>query len=329
MIPIHRLNKIASLAILPLMALALVVGTRFTGNAATRAPMPTEGLLVIAQLRGEAITTYDLQAHSGANQLALPGPPHEFAFADGRLYVTLGRGNALLELEPSVPAVLRTLPLGGEPNGLQVSGDSLLATLDKANAMVSIDRATMTETNRVRTGNTPHNVAVTENEAYVTDSRDNQLQMISLDGAAAATGATQPTGTLPESVAITGDYVVTADADGGTITIVRRNPFETIGSMHLGGHPVRVIALDATHVAVALNNAAEVAVVDVGKHHIERRVPVLGHPDGMCTSPSGQYLAVSSNEAGAVQIFRRSDWALAGTLEAGNGPGACTWLPHH
>jgi hypothetical protein len=62
---------------------------------------------------------------------------------------------------------------------------------------------------------------------------------------------------------------------------------------------------------------------------VERRISVLGHLDGLCLSPSGAYVAVSSNEAGQVQIFRRSDWALAGTVDAGDGPGACTWLSGH
>ncbi|MEO9254586.1 MAG: hypothetical protein ABI305_03535, partial [Tepidiformaceae bacterium] len=130
MIPIHRLNKFASLSIIPLMALAIVVGSRAVAKSVPNAPMPNEGLLVIAQLRGEALTTYDFANHTGPAQLTLPGPPHEFAYAGGRLYLSLGRGNQLLELAPGVPAVLRSLVLEGEPNGLALSGDSLVATLD-------------------------------------------------------------------------------------------------------------------------------------------------------------------------------------------------------
>jgi DNA-binding beta-propeller fold protein YncE len=330
-IPIQRLNKFASLSIIPLMALAIVIGSRAVAHSTPKAPMPNEGLLVIAQLRGEALTTYDFANGGAQAQLALPGPPHEFAYAGGRLYLTLGRGNQLLELAAGVPTVLRSLELTGEPNGLGVSGDNLVATLDKGDALVTIDRGSMTETGRVTTGDTPHNVAVTSEGAYVTVSRENALAFIpvSNENGTAATVQTQPSGLLPESVAITGGFIVTADADGGTITIVRRDPFETVGTLAVGGRPVRVIALDGTHVLVSLNNDAQVAVVDVAAHHVERRIAVLGHPDGLCLSPNGAYVAVSSNEAGKVQIFRRSDWALAGTVEAGDGPGACTWIPSH
>lgn len=244
-------------------------------------------------------------------------------------HLTLGRGNQLLELAPTVPAVLRSPALDGEPNGLAVSGDSLLATLDKGDAVVTIDRASMAETGRFATGDTPHNIVVAPEGAYVTVSRENKLALISNSGADTSSTNTQLAGLLPESVALTDDFIVTADADGGTLTIVRRDTFSTVGTMAVGGRPVRVIALDATHVLVSLNNDAQVAVVDVAKHHVERRISVLGHPDGLCLSPSGEYVAVSSNEAGQVQLFRRSDWALAGAVDAGNGPGACAWIPKH
>jgi YVTN family beta-propeller protein len=326
LLSLKRTNRIASLAILPLMALAIVLGARAVGRN-SKAEMPREGLLVVAQLRAESITTYDLETGSGTRQLGVSGPPHEFAFAAGRLYLTLGRGNALLELEPTRPGILRTLRLDGEPNGLAVDGDHLLVTLDKADALVIVDRTAFTETGRTGTGQTPHNVAVAGGTAYVTDSRDSRLRALPLAGDGQP--LTTATGALPESVTVAGDFVVTADADSGTITIVRRDGFQSVGSMTLGGRPVRVITLDDTHVLVALNASSQVAVIDIARHHVERNVGVLGHPDGMCISPSGAYVAVVSNEEDAVQVFRRSDWALAGTLQTGDGPGACAWLSRH
>ena len=324
MIQLSRINRIASLAIVPLMALAIVVGVQFAGDSSKAAAMPTAGTLVVAQLRGDALVFFDLSGSAGTQTLALPGPPHEFAASDGKLYLTLGRANALVELQTAVPAIRRIYSLAGEPNGIAVDGGDLLVTLDKGNALVRVDRATLSERSRVLTGETPHNVALAGGIAYVTDARDNALRAVEL---AAGTAVTSPTGVLPESVAVVGGFVVTADADGNTITIIRRDGFTTVGSMRMDGRPVRVIALDDTHVAVALNVAGEVAIVDVAQHATEKRISTLGHPDGMCLSPDGQYLAVASNETGAVQLFRRSDWALAGALQVGGGPGACTWLP--
>jgi YVTN family beta-propeller protein len=323
---LKRFNRIAALAILPLMALAVVVGAKAAGRAA-KAPLPREGVLIVAQLRGDALRSFNLGGAGETTDLALPGPPHEFLASGGRLYLTLGRADRLLELEPGLQGVLRSLPLSGEPNGIARWQDELLVTLDKGNAVVHIDPATMAETSRDATGDTPHNVAVAGDTAYVTDARDNTVRAIDVAGARPA--LTVPAGLLPESIAVVGDYVVTADADGGTITIIRRDPFATVGTLKVGSRPVRVVALDATHVAVALNGEARVAIVDVAKHSVEKRVDVLGHPDGMCLSPGGGAIAVVSNEAGAVQLFRLSDWAAAGTLEAGDGPGACTWLAGH
>ena len=326
MLNLKRFNRIASLAILPLMALAIVVGAKAAGRAA-KAPMPHEGVLVIAQLRGDALRRYNLGGDGSATNLALPGPPHEFLAAGGRLYLTLGRANRVLELEPALQGVLRSLPVKGEPNGIALWQNQLLVTLDKGNALVHIDRAALSETSRDATGDTPHNVAVAGDIAYVTNARDNTVGAVALSGATPA--LTVPAGTLPESITVAGDYVVTADADGGTITIIRRDTFATVGTLAVGSRPVRVLALDATHVAVALNGDARVAIIDVPNHSVERRVDVLGRPDGMCISPAGDYIAVASNEAGAVQLFRLRDWALAGALDAGDGPGACTWLPAH
>lgn len=320
---LKRFNRIAALAILPLMALAIVVGAKAAGKAG-KAPLPHEGVLVVAQLRGDALRSFNLGGAGETTDLALPGPPHEFLATGGRLYLTLGRANRVLELEPGLRGVLRSLELPGEPNGIALWQDQLLVTLDKGNALVHIDPATMAETSRDATGDTPHNIAIAGDTAFVTDSRDSQVRAIDLSGKDGA--LTVPAGALPESITIAGDYIVTADADGGTITIIRRDPFATVGTLNVGSRPVRVVALDATHVAVALNGDARIAIVDIARHRVDRRVDVLGHPDGLCLSPGGNSIAVVSNETGAVQLFRLRDWALAGTLDAGIGPGACTWL---
>jgi DNA-binding beta-propeller fold protein YncE len=122
---------------------------------------------------------------------------------------------------------------------------------------------------------------------------------------------------------------VTADADSGTLTVVRRDSFQPVRTIRVGGHPVRVASLDESRVAVTLNETARAVVVDVESGTTVKSVAVLGHPDGICVSPSGGYVAIVSNEENAVQIFRRSDWALAATLDAGAGPGSCSWLAVH
>ncbi len=315
----RQLNRLASLAIIPLMALAIVVGSRFASSAA-RVDPPRHGTLVVANLRAESLTFFDIE-HGGRRDLAVPGPPHELVSAGSRLYATLGRAGALLEIEPRAPGILRTLRLDGEPHGLALDGSgNLLVTLDKGDALLVIDRAALTETSRQTTGETPHTVAFADGVAYVTASRDGLLQ--------AFPGPAQTaTGAMPESVAVTGQFIVTADADAGTLSVLDRASLSRIRSIAVGGHPVRLVILDETHALATLNGAARLVLVDVSTGKVDRRIETLGHPDGICLSPSRDYVAVVSNESDAVQVYRRSDWALAVTLQTADGPGSCLWLP--
>lgn len=320
-IPLDRMNRIATLAILPLMALAVVLASRVAGKTVT-APLPHEGLLVVAQLRGDALMTFDL-AHGGASKtLALAGPPHELAEAGGRLYATLEVGDAVVEVEPGVPAVLRTLPMDGWPHGLAIDGQWLLVSVDKANELARIERSSMTEVSTRSTGATPHVVAVADGTAYVADAGDNTVRSIAPDGSQKTT----TTGSQPEAIALAGGYVVTGNASGGTLTVVRRDTFQVARTIAVGPEPVRVVTLDAQRVLVAMNTSSRVLQVNVATGAIERSIPTLGHPDGICLSPSREYVAIASNAGGAVQFFRLADWAPAGTLAAGDGPGSCIWM---
>jgi DNA-binding beta-propeller fold protein YncE len=309
------------LAILPLMALAILAFSR-TGTSRPKVQPPREGVLIVASLRGESLVIRDLQVGGPASMLALSGPPHELLAAGGRLYATLGRGNALLEVEPAAPAVLRSLALDGEPHGLALSGQDLLVTLDRARALVTVDRATFAETARLDAGDTPHIVATEAGRAYLVLSREDRVTM-------AGSTASGHTGSLPESLAVTGGLVVTGDHDARQLSLFDAATLAPLGTVRLGGSPVRVLPLDATHVLAALGDTSEVVVVDLVAREVTRRLKVKPHPDGICFSPSGDYVAVVSNAEDAVQVFEVRYWRLALTLQAGAGPGACAWLPHH
>jgi len=321
MISVSRLNRFAVLAILPLMAVAILAFSR-TGNSRAKVQPPREGVLVVASLRGENLVIRDLQVGGPASMLALSGPPHELLAAGGRLYATLGRGNAVLEVEPGAPAVLRSLPLDGEPHGLALSGQDILVTLDRARALVTVDRATFAETGRLDVGDTPHMVAVQAGQAYVVLSREDRL-------AVAGSTASVPTGSLPESLAIAGGFVVTGDHDARQLSLFDAATLVPLGAVRLGGSPVRVVSVDATHVLVSLGDTSEVVVVDLEAKEVTRRLGVKPHPDGICFSPSGEYVAIVSNAEDAVEVFEVRYWRLALTLQAGAGPGACAWLPNH
>ncbi|MBA4180985.1 MAG: hypothetical protein C0506_10395 [Anaerolinea sp.] len=317
-IPLHRMNKIASAAILPMMVLAIVMSSRLLAKEAAPA-MPAEGTLVVANLRAQSLTVRDMSTGE-VRELALPGPPHEVAVAGGRVYVTLGRADAVAEVDVGGPSVTRLLSLEGTPHGLAIAGDTLFVTLESTGRLARVDRASFAPGGSEATGDTPHAVAVAGPDIFVTDSRDGRLRQL-------PSGVTLQTGAMPESVVAVGAFVVTADNLAGTLTVFTAEPFARVGQMALGGGPVRVIGLDERRVLVALSAGGELAVVDLGARKVERRVKVAGRPDGLCLSPDGEFVAVASNATAAVQVFRVKDWRLAGTMAAGDGPGACAWLP--
>lgn len=321
----RRLNRLATTAILPLMFLTVAVAARHTGSAPAAAqstPLPQEGVLVTANLRDDSLTFHDLQAGGATSTLQLPGPPHELATVGDRMYATLGRANALVELAPTAPGILRTLSLDGQPHGLAIDGSNLLVTLDTAAELLTVDHASLLVISQVPTGDTPHVVVSAGGDVYVAAARANQVTDVSGE-------RTLETGDLPEGLAIVGPYLLTTDNQGGTLTIVRRGSFTVAGRLKVGGEPVRAVAIDDHRALVALNGAARVAVVDLVTQKVERELDVDARPDGLCMSPSGEYVAVASNAIGTLTIFRSSDWAHVGTIVGLPGLGSCLWLPGH
>lgn len=314
-----QINRFASLGILPLMLLAIAVFSR-SAQGSTPAVPPTSGTLVVANLREETLTFVHL-ADDLREELLLPGPPHELALDGGRLYVTLGRANLLVEVDPDAPGILRTLKLEGEPHGLAILGGNLYVTLDKANEVVIIDRATLTELRRLPTGDTPHVVAATGAGIVVTDSRANALRQLEPAHTTVATGG------QPESVAIAGGYVVSADAAGGTLTVAKFPGLAEARAVLVGALPVRVTALDSSRVLVSLQGAGEVAIFNVESFRLEKRLKVGARPDGLCSTEAADYVAVASNADGRVDFFEVKGWKRAPYITLKAGLGSCLWLP--
>ena len=275
-----RMNRLAGVAIVPIMLLAILVFSR-SAQTEKDLDLPTTGIVVVANLRGESLTFHDL-ARDRVATLALPGPPHELLTRGGRLYVTLGRANLLAEVDPNGPAILRLLKLAGEPHGIVERDGALLVTLDKASAVVTIDVSTFTEVARESTGDTPHMAAVSPHGTFVTDSRDNAVRRLG------APPLTAPAGELPEAIAIAGGRVVTAGFLSGTLSAFDPATLAPIGTLDVGAGPVRVVPLDDHRVAVATQGTPALVVADLSKLQVERRVAVPERPDGICISQIGR-----------------------------------------
>lgn len=323
MIRLTSLNRAASLAILPMMALALVFAWRVQGQAAAPVAPPASGLLVVANLRAETLTFHDF-ATGRARTLAVFGPPHEMVETNGRLAVTLGRAGAVLDVDPRAPGIVGRHDYDGDyPHGVARLPDGRLAVTLDSSAQVDLVTLTGFAHDLHPTGDTPHAIAVDGDELYVTDSRDDALRLLDASG---TTLRVLPTGALPESVAVAGEFVVTANAGDGSLSVFQRGTLDPVATVALGGQPVRVVALSPAEVAVSLSDRGEVAVVDLAGARVTRRVATLPRPDGICLDPTGEYVAVASNDAAQAQVFRRTDWKLAATVAASQGPGACLWL---
>jgi DNA-binding beta-propeller fold protein YncE len=315
-----KMNRIASFLILPMLTLAIVVFSRFADDGESDAPPPSDGVIVVANLRSESLTFIDLLT-GAKRELVLPGPPHEMVQIDGRLYVTLGRGGAIAEVDVAAAAILRVLPLEGEPHGIALYGGNIVVTLDKANAAAVIDRATLTELRRYPTGATPHVVAVTSDAILVTDSRANVLRQL------VPAVRTTATGGQPEGLAIAGAFAVTADAGGGTVTIASAADLSGARTFEVGELPVRVTPYDAQQVLVSLQGEGEIAVVEAATGKVRRRIDTAARPDGTCIAPGGDYFAAAANAGGQLELFSTGDWKRVTATPLSAGLGACLWLP--
>ncbi|GIW13544.1 MAG: hypothetical protein KatS3mg062_0983 [Tepidiforma sp.] len=317
-----RINRFASLAVLPVMLLAILAFSRQAQRQPAIDP-PAEGVLVVAGLRTAGLSFLDL-ARGSAASLALPGAPHELAALHGRLYVTLDRADLLAEVDPAAHGMLRLLPLQGRPHGLAADeqASALYVTLDEADALVALDAASLSELGRWPTGATPHTVALAAGIPHVAAARADRVETVRPTG-----GTSAPVGRLPEAIAAAGGRVIAASYLDGSLHLFREGSLEPLGSIALGGGPVRLEPIDGRTVAVALQEADRVAIVDLESGQVARLLEVPARPDGLCRSPSGAYLAVVSNGDAAVTVFETRTWRVAARFPLPDGPGACLWLP--
>lgn len=320
----RNLNRIATLAVLPLIAFGVVLAMQ---AGAEDAPAGDEefqpsGMLVVANLVSQDLTIHNLRTGKAPLTLALPGAPHEVVQVGERLYITLDRADRLVEVDPHAPGILRSLPLEGRPHGIATDGTSLYVTLDDADEVVTIDIATLEIRNRQPTGETPHAIVVSGGAFFVTDSRDNAVRRIGADGKMDVVAAA---GDLPETIVVSGGRVITGDADSNELSVFDAMSLEHRDTIEMPGRPVRIIAaLD--HLLVSRSHDAKLEVLSLPGLERVASAPVAGFPDGICPDPSGRYVGVASNGEDLVTVLSATTWEPLGALDAGRGPGACLWM---
>jgi len=322
----NRLNRFATIAVLPLLVFGAMLATKATESASDSAgerDLSGEGLLVVANLQSQDLTLYSFGSSGVAQTLQLPGPPHEIARLGDRLYITLGRKDLLVEVDPFAPGILRTVALPGHPHGIAIDSRGIHVSLDDANEVVTLDWSTLDVTGRQSVGDTPHVIATREGATFVTDSRDGSLRRIDDTGHVEVTA-----GMLPEAIAVAGHYILVADADGGQVLAFDADTLAQSAAVELPGRPVRVVVHGST-LLVARNGAATLSVLSLPSLAPVADVNVGPLPDGICFSPSGRFVATPTNGDGRVVIIETGAWKVVGTLPAGIGPGACAWVEEH
>ncbi len=310
----------AALAALAIALAVVALGAGMPG--APPAPSAVEtahltGSLVVADLRGHALTIIQLPA-ADRRSIPLEGGPHELLpLPDGRLAVSLEQAGriALVDWHRANVAYLET---GGLPHGLALDGTSLLVTDRAAEAVRRFDLGSWRELEPARAARLPHQVVAPGGALFVADASSDRLAL--------GDGRSVPQPAVAESLAASpdGTQLVVAGAGDGRLLLYDRGRDATL-DLNLGGRPVRVaFAPSGATVAVALSAAGAVALVDLDG--TVRRIDVGGVPDGLAFSADGRVLFVSDMAGGTVTAVElRTDRVLA-RLDGGATAGALIFL---
>lgn len=275
-------------------------------------------LLVVADLRGQALILVDPTVPETARRIPVPGGPHELLrLPDGRVAVSLEQSGALAFVELVTGEVTRW-ETGGRPHGLALQPDGVLLVTDReAEALRRFVLESGEELAPLRAEGWPHAVALgPDGEVIVALASADTVQVDGLRLAAPD---------LAETVAVASDGRIAAAGALDGVVVVYDRAGGVIQRYEVGGRPVRVI-FDASgeRLAVALSAAGAVAVIEDGRVRV---APVAGVPDGLAFSPDGRWLYASDVYGGAVSVVDLETLEVAAVIAAGAGTGALLVTP--
>lgn len=295
--------------------LLFAVAARPVGSSSAAA---THDLLVVADLRGQALIVVDPTAPEAARRIPVPGGPHELLrMPDGRVVVSLEQSGALV-LVDLVTGEVERRGVGGRPHGLALQPDGVLLVTDRdAEAVRRFVLASGEELAPLRAEGWPHAVMLgPAGDVIVALASADAVQAGSLRLAAPD---------LAETVAVAADgRIATAGALDGVVVVYDRAG-DIIERYEVGGRPVRVMFdVTADRLAVALSAAGAVAVIEDGRLRIVR---VAGVPDGLAFSPDGRWLYASDVYGGAVSVVDLETLEVAAVVAVGAATGAILVMP--
>ncbi len=319
--PIDRVAIIAAVLAIVLLSIAAWPGTIGAGAATD--------VLVVADLRGQALVVLDPSHPEGARRIVLPGGPHELlALPDGRVAVSLEQSGsiALVDLARGTAEVRS---VGGLPHGLALGraadGTALLLVTDRAtDAVRRFDLGDFTERALIGVGAWPHAVATLDADRVAVAVAHADAVWLVGGGARDRVIATSA---LPETIDVDAARrrIATAGALGDTVEVMDW-PGERVASYPVpGGRPVRVrYAPDGT-LAVALSAAHAVEVIS--PQGAARRLPVVGTPDGLAFSSDSRVLYAADMAGGRLTAVAVSSGAVLAVISIGRSAGSILVLP--
>ncbi|MFN8638395.1 MAG: hypothetical protein U0360_02815 [Dehalococcoidia bacterium] len=309
----HRRSLDVALAAL---AIALVTFGGVGWSSAPSRLRSETGTLVVADLRGHALTVIDLS--SGERRtIPLEGGPHELLrLPDGRLAVSLEQAGriALVEWRNGIVEYLETR---GLPHGLALEGAALLVTDRAAGAVRRFEIGSWGELEPSAVDGVPHQVVARTGARFVANASSDRLSL--------GNGRSVPQPALTESIAASpdGTYVAVAGALDGRLLLYDRTR-DVSREVELGGRPVRVVfSPSGRAVAVALSAAGEVTLVDIdgGVRRIE-----VDAPDGLAFSTDGRVLFVADIAGSAVTEVELPGGRVLARLDGGATAGALAFI---
>ncbi len=315
-----HLNKLATAAIIPLVAVGFFVALQGAGSEPSGKTFVPEGELILANLRDESLTFFDFQRGESVD-VALAGPPHELLAIEGKLFVSMGRKDLVAEVDIASRSVQRYLILDGGPHGLATDGDNLYVSLNDKDEIVVLDLATLAESGRMETGATPHIIARYGSTIFATNSGDGTVSAI-----AGENTLTVPTGAVPESLTVVDQsFLAVANSADDTLSILGLPGMSPVADYAIGGRPVRVVPYGYL-LLVARSRLGDVAVLDPVTGELQAAVGIGQLTDGICVSPSGAWVAAASNGDNRLRIIDTESWRRSMDYDTGDGPGSCLWL---
>lgn len=219
----------------PMSALAVGAGAVWvTGTDFGPGERPRGSLVRIDPARNEVAATVDLGE----------GSPSDVAVGFGSVWVSDSTANAVYRVDPGTAVVVSEIAVDGGPTSLAVTDDAVWVTKPGTGEVRAIDPATDAPGPAVGTGTDPSVLEAGGAGLHVADYAERDLSRIDPSGRVDQTVSFP---SAPSRFDVGDDFVVVAEVDERTLSVVRDGERETV----LEGHVLVAVAVEGRTVWAA------------------------------------------------------------------------------